>query len=79
MALTNQHQKNAAKVMTAGLEDICTGRIKKVSVQIDKEKTASMFLAKVEVDGGGKDIRVIVDLKETVYSWSDGEQGPDNE
>ena len=79
MTLTDKHRKGAAAVMMAGLADLCAQRLRKVSVQIDRETTASMYLAKVEVEGGGKDIRVIVECKTTTVEFSDGEQGPDDE
>ncbi len=69
LTLTNRHRGHAAEIMNAGLKALCSGRIKKISVQIDKETTATMYLAKVE-----KDTRVMVECRTTVLEWSDGEQ-----
>lgn len=69
MTLENRHRGHAAGVMLAGLEALTSGRLKKITVQIDKETTATMFIAKVE-----KDTRVIVECRTTVMEWSDGTQ-----
>lgn len=69
MTLEERHRKNAAKIMEAGLESVCSGRIKKITVQIDSETTATMLLAKAK-----NDTRVIVECRTTVTEWSDGEQ-----
>ena len=69
MTLEEKHRKNAEKVMMAGLEFLCSGRLKKITVKIDEDTTATMYLAKIE-----KDTRVIVECRTTVLEWSDGEQ-----
>ena len=52
-----------------GLEFLCSGRLKKITIKIDEDTTATMYLAKIE-----KDTRVIVECRTTVLEWSDGEQ-----
>ena len=72
MTLADRHRRHAAEVMTAGLKALCSGRLKKITAQIDSKTTATMYLAKAE-----KDTRVIVECKTTVTEWSDGEQDED--
>ena len=69
LTLEDKHRGHAAAVMLAGLEALTSGRLKKISVQIDSETTASMYIAKVE-----KDTRVKVECRTTILEWSDGNQ-----
>ena len=69
LTLEDKHRGHAATVMLAGLEALTSGRLKKISVQIDSETTASMYIAKVE-----KDTRVKVECRTTILEWSDGNQ-----
>ena len=45
LTLEEKHRKNAAKVMMAGLEFLCSGRLKKITIKIDEDTTATMYLA----------------------------------
>lgn len=69
LTLLDRHRGHAGEVMLAGLKALASGRLKKISVQIDSETTATMFLAKVD-----KDVRVFVECSTTVREWSDGNQ-----